>query len=47
VTLTILGSIGDREFESELRRLSQDPVPDVAKAATDTLRNIEAQNTLT
>lgn len=47
VALTIIGSIGGREFESEVRCLSQDPDPDVAKAATDALRIIEAQNTLT
>ena len=47
VILTIIGSIGDREFESEVRKLSQDPDPDVAKAATDALRIFEAQNTLT
>ena len=46
VALTIIGSIGDRKFEPEVRRLSQDPDPDVAKAATDALRIIEAHQQL-
>jgi hypothetical protein len=46
VALTIIGSIGDREFEPEIRRLSQDPDPDVAKAAKDALRIIEAHHLL-
>ena len=44
VALTIIGSIGDRKFEPEVRRLSEDPDPDVAKAATDALRIIEAHH---
>jgi HEAT repeat protein len=46
IALTIIGSIGDREFEPEVRRFSQDPDPDVAKAATDALRIIEAHHSL-
>ena len=44
VALTIIGSIGDRKFEPEVRRLSEDPDPDVAKAATDALRIIEGHH---
>ena len=46
VALTIIGSIGDRELEPEVRRFCQDPDPDVAKAATDALRIIEAHHLL-
>jgi hypothetical protein len=41
--LTIIGSIGDRKFEPELRQFSLDADPDVAKAAKDALQLIEAQ----
>jgi hypothetical protein len=35
--LTIIGDIGDNEFEPELRQLSNDSNPDVARAARDAL----------
>lgn len=45
LVLTILGSIGDRKLEPQISRFIQDPDPDVAKAARDALRMIEAQKT--
>jgi len=35
--LTIIGDIGDPEFEPELRHFSEDSNPDVARAARDAL----------
>lgn len=45
VVLTVIGSLGDRKFEAELRRFSHDADPDVAKAAKDALQLIEAAHT--
>ena len=42
MVLTILGSIGDRESEPEIRRFINDPDPDAAKAARDALRMLDA-----
>lgn len=36
--LTIIGDVGDRSFEPELRRFAQDPDPQVASAAREALR---------
>src|SRR5947209_3271060 len=41
LVLSILGDIGDPNFEPELRRFSQDPDPEAAKAARDALRVLE------
>ena len=41
--LVIAGDIGAARLEPELRRLSADPDPDVAKAARDGLRILAAQ----
>ena len=46
LVLTILGSIGDRKVEPEIRRYVNDPDPDVAKAARDALRMLEAGQSL-
>jgi HEAT repeat protein len=43
MVLAILGDIGDRRFEPELVRLSQDRDPAVAKAARDALRVLGAR----
>ena len=43
VILTIIGDIGDSEFEPELRRFSEDSDPEVARAARDALTLLEAQ----
>jgi hypothetical protein len=40
--LTILGDIGDRKFEPVLRQFSEDPDPEVAQAARDALRTLNA-----
>jgi hypothetical protein len=37
LVLSIIGDIGDAEFEPELRHLTEDPNPDVARAARDAL----------
>ena len=42
LVLTILGSIGDRELEPQILRFVRDPDADVAKAARDALRMLEA-----
>ncbi len=42
MVLSILGDIGDRRFEPELRRFSQDRDANVARAAQDALRVLEA-----
>jgi HEAT repeat protein len=45
VVLPIIASIGDRQFEPVLRRLSHDPDANVAKAAHDALRLIGNSHT--
>lgn len=40
--LIILGDIGDRRFEAELRRFIEDHDPGVAQAARDALRILKA-----
>ncbi len=42
MVLSILGDIGDRQFEPELIRFSRDPDPLVAKAAQNALRVLGA-----
>ena len=42
MVLSILGDIGDRKFEPELRRFSQDSDPKIAQAARDALRVLDA-----
>jgi hypothetical protein len=42
LVLTVLGSIGDRKLEPRISGFVQDPDPEVAKAARDALRMIEA-----
>ena len=46
LVLTILGDIGDRDLEPQLRRLSEDNDPRVARAARDALRVIDARSGL-
>jgi hypothetical protein len=46
VVLTVIGSIGDLKFETQLRRFSRDADPDVAKAAKDALQLIAAHQPL-
>lgn len=41
MVLWILGDIGDRRFEPEIRRLSRDGDPNVARAAQDALRLLD------
>ena len=41
--LTILADIGDRKFEPEFREFCRDSDPQVAQAATEALRILEAQ----
>ena len=43
LVLTILGDIGDRDLEPQLRRFSEDHDPRVARAARDALRVIDAR----
>jgi hypothetical protein len=38
LVLTVAGDLGDPRFEPELRRFSQSPDPEVAKAAREALR---------
>jgi len=40
--LTILADIGDHDLESDIRRLSEDSDPEVAKAAREALRILAA-----
>jgi hypothetical protein len=42
--IPILTDIGSRRFEPEIRRLSQDLDPQVARAAQDALRLLEARS---
>ena len=42
--LIILGDIGARRFEQDIRRFSQDPDPKIASAARDALRILNAHN---
>lgn len=44
IVLTILADIGDRKFESEIRELSADHDPQVAKAAKEALRILAAHH---
>ena len=46
VVLTIIGSIGDRQLEAQVRRFINDADPDVADAARDALRLLNADQTL-
>jgi hypothetical protein len=43
VVLRILGDLGDKEFELELRQFSRVSDPKVAQAARDALRVLNAQ----
>jgi hypothetical protein len=38
LVLTIIGDVGARSFDADLRRLSDDPDPQVAQAAREALR---------
>ncbi len=40
--LSVLADIGDRKFEPELRQFARDIDPEVARAARDALRVLEA-----
>jgi hypothetical protein len=44
MVLIILGDIGARKFEPDIRHLSQDPDPNVASAARAALRILKAHN---
>ena len=43
LVLTILGDIGDRQSAAKLRPFTQDPDPQVAKAAQDALKALTAR----
>lgn len=43
IALTIAGDLGEPELEAELRRYSDDPDPEVARAARDALAVMAAQ----
>jgi len=43
MVLFILGSIGNRRFEAEIQRLSEDQDPQVARAARDALQCLSLQ----
>jgi hypothetical protein len=43
--LTIIGDVGDPSFDPDVRRLSQDPDPQVARAAREALRVMNLRHT--